>query len=101
VAVVTAGDHEAGRQALQVPFPGRWKRLVEVVDVEHDAPLGRCERTEVHQMAIAAGLHGQVRGGQPRKIGRHDRGRAPVEGERRDHHAAVADRDQLLDAACA
>ena len=34
-------------------------------------------------------------GGRRRQVGRHDRGRAAVEGERRLHHAAVADRHEL------
>ena len=37
------GDLEAGGQALEVPLEGPGKRLVEVVDVEDQVPLGRGE----------------------------------------------------------
>ena len=55
--VVAAGDHEAGRQALDVPFPGRRQSLVEIVEVEDQVALGRGKQAEVGQVAIAAGLH--------------------------------------------
>jgi hypothetical protein len=34
-------------------------------------------------------------GGRFGEVGGHDLGRAPVEGERRDHHPAMADRHQV------
>jgi len=75
--------------------------LVEVVDVEDDAPLRRGEGAEVHQVRVAAGLHADAGAGRARQVGRHDRRRAAVEGEGRGQHAAVADRHQVLDAALA
>ena len=46
-ADLAAGDHHAGGQPLEVPLPGRRQGLVEIVDVEDDAPLGRGETAEV------------------------------------------------------
>ena len=94
-AVVAPGDLEARREPLHVPLPRTGERLVEVVHVEDQPSLGRAEHPEVRQVGIAADLDvqsgarcaGQVRG--------HDERRTPVEGERRDHHPAVADRHEL------
>ena len=36
------GDQHARREPLDVPLPRPRERLVEVVDVEHEPPLGRC-----------------------------------------------------------
>ena len=55
-AVVPAGDHEARRETLYVPLPGRGQRLIEVIDVEDDVALGRGEPAEVDQVAVAASL---------------------------------------------
>ena len=88
-------DHDAGGQALEVPFEGRGQRLVQVVDVEDDVALGRGKGAEVHQVRVAAGLHAQAaarRGGQ---VGGHQRCRAAIEGEGRRRHAPEADRDQF------
>ena len=53
---VAGGNHHAGGQALEVPFPGAREGLVEVVDVEHQRALGRGEEPEVGQVGIAADL---------------------------------------------
>ncbi len=91
------GDHEAGREALDVPLEGSVERLVEVVDVEDEVALGRCEQPEVGEVGVAAQLDDDpgIRGG--REVGRHRQRRPAVERERRDRHPAVADRDQLGD----
>ena len=47
VEVLERRDDEAGGQALEVPFPGRDGRLVEVVEVEDEPALGRGEAAEV------------------------------------------------------
>ena len=39
-AAVATEDLEARRQTLHVPLPRAGQRLVEVVDVEHQLPLG-------------------------------------------------------------
>ena len=96
-AAVAAGDGEAGDQPLDVPLERAGQRLVEVVDAEDQPPVGRAERTEVRQVRIAAELHVQARPRDARQIGRHRVRRAAIEGERRDEHAPVADRHELLD----
>ena len=74
---------------------GSGKRLVEVVEAEDELAVGRGEAAEVRQVGIAAELGvepGARAGGQ---IRRHQVGGAAVERERRDEHAAVADRNEL------
>ena len=56
-AVVARGDQHAHGQALDVPLPRSRQRLVEVVEVEHQPPLGRGEHAEVRQVRVAAALH--------------------------------------------
>ena len=73
-------------------------RLIEVVDVETQAPLRRREDTEVRQVGIAAGLDVDAARGQARQIGRHDQCGAAQEGEWRDQHPAVADGHEIRDA---
>ena len=94
-ASISAGHGEAGHQPLHVPFEWAWERLVEVVDAEHQSPVGRGEDTEVGQMRIAAELCSQPRPGRSGQVGRHQVGRSAEEGERRYKHPAVADRHQL------
>ncbi len=96
-AVFAGGDREAGAEALDVPLPRPGQRLVEVVEVEDEAPVGGGEGAEVGEVGIAAGLHAQARDRGPRQVGSHHRGGAAVEGERRGRHSPVADRDQLRD----
>ena len=94
-AVVARGDQHAHGQALDVPLPRPGQRLVEVVDVEHQPPLGRGEHAEVRQVRVAAALHRQSRARRRRQVAGHDQRRAAVERERRDEHAPVADRHEL------
>ena len=94
-AAISAGDLEARREAFEVPLERPGQRLVEVVDVEDEIPLGRGEAAEVRQVCVAAKLSFQARPRCPREVVRHDRGRTPIEGERGDEHASVTDRDQL------
>jgi len=54
-AVGAPGDDEARGEPRHVPFPGRHRHLVEVVDVEREPPLRRGEAAEVQQVAVAAG----------------------------------------------
>ena len=94
-ALLSAGDGEAGDEPLDVPLERSREGLVEVVDAEHQATVGRREGAEVGQVGVAAQLHlepGARRGGE---VGGHDRRRTAVERERRRDHPAVADRDEL------
>ena len=97
VAVVARGDLEARREALDVPLPRPGQRLVEVVDVEDQPPLGRLEEAEVHEVGVAAQLGREPGVGRPGQVRRHEQRAAPVERAGRDEHAAVADGHQLLD----
>jgi hypothetical protein len=94
-AVVASGDGEAGRQPLDVVLERPRQGLVEVVEVEQQPPLGRGEDPEVGEVGVAAQLDGEAGRGRAGQVGGHDLGRAPVEGERRDQHAAVPDRHQV------
>ena len=72
------GQNEAGREALDVPFPGRGQRLIQIVDVEDKPSFWRGERAEVEQMAVATRLHAQAGGRRPRQVCRHVQRRSPV-----------------------
>ena len=96
---MAGGDDDAGRQALDVPLPGSGQSFIEIVDVEEDVALRRGEAAEIHKVSVAAGLHAKSGRRGRREIGRHERGRPAIEGERRLGHAGEADRDQLLDSA--
>ena len=50
---------------------GPGQRLVEVVDVEHQPPLGRREHPEVRQVRVAAALHLEARARRRREVGGH------------------------------
>ena len=93
--MVAPADLEARGQPLHVPFPRPGKRLVEVVDVEDQLPLGRREDAEVRQMGVPAELHGDARSRRRVQIGRHDQRRAAKEREWRDEHPAVPHRDEI------
>ena len=93
--VVPSGHDEAGSQPLDIPFEGPGQGLVEVVDVEDQAALRRGVGAEVGQVRVAAQLGSQPRRRGGRQVGGHHQSRAPVEGERRHQHPAVADRHQL------
>ena len=55
--VVARGNEDADGQALDVPLPRTGQGLVEVVDVEDEAALGRCVEAEVREVGVAATLH--------------------------------------------
>ena len=97
-AVVATGDHNAGRQPLEVPLPGRREGLIEVVEGEDDLPFRGGEAAEVDQMRVSAALHADAGRGSARQIQRHGVGRAPVEGEGRQHHAPVAQGKEIGEA---
>ena len=94
-SVVPAGDHETGRQAFDVPFPRAGQRLVEIVHVENQIPLGRGKHAKVQQVAIAAQLHPQAGRRRAGQVGRHDRRRSAIKRKRRLLHAAITNRQQM------
>ena len=94
-AVVARRDQHAGGESLDIPLPRTGQRLIKIVDIEHQAPLGRGEHPEVRQVRIPAALHCQPR---PRRRGEvigHEQRRPAIERERRDQHPPVADRHEL------
>ena len=93
--VVAGRDQETRRHPLHVVLERPRQRLVEVVQVEQQPPFGRGEQAEVRQVRVAAQLGIQAGHRGVLQVRRHDRGRAPVEGERRDHHPAMPDRHQI------
>ena len=93
---VEGGHHEAGGETLEVPFPGRDRGFVEVVYIEHQPALGRRETAEVEAMTVAARLDPQAAAGCARQVGRHYGGAPAQEGEGRDLHAGIAQRQQFL-----
>ena len=94
-AVVARRDREARRHALHVVLERPRQRLVEVVQVEHQRPFRRRVHTEVRQVRVTAQLDVQTRRRRVLQIRGHDLGRAPIERERRHHHAAVTHRHQV------
>ena len=94
-APIPAGHGEAGHQPLHVPLERARQRLVEVVDAEHQPPIGPGETTEVRQMRIATELHVEPGPRRIGQVGRHRVRGAAEERERRHQHPPVADRHQL------
>ena len=62
MAAIARGQRGACRKALHVPLEGSRSRLVEVVQVESEVPLGRGVEAEVREVAIAAELDAQTSG---------------------------------------
>ena len=89
-AVVARRDGEARGHASDVVLERPGQRLVEVVEVEEQGPLGRCEDAEVGEVRVAAELGHQAGPRRVPEVGGHDPRGAAIEGERRDQHAAVA-----------
>ena len=59
---------------------------------------GLAKSPKLSRWAVAACLHAQAGCRRDRQVGRHVERRPAIEGERRSHHAAVANRDQLRQA---
>ena len=95
---VSSSDLEARREPLDIPLERAGKRLVEVVQVEDEIALRGGEAAEVREVGVAAELHLEAARRQAREVVRHHRRGAAEEGEGRDEHAAVPDRQELRDA---
>ena len=89
--VVPSRHGQARGQPLDIPLERPGQGLVEVVDVEDQAPLGRGERAEIGEVRIAAQLGAHAWGRSAGEIRCHHRRRAPVEREWRLQHPAMAD----------
>src|SRR5215470_14691069 len=97
----TCSEHKACSEPLQIPFPGTGKSLIEIVDIKNQAALRRLESAKVKQVGIAAELRMQGRHRCGRQVCGHDVGGASIKSKRRNHHAPVADRNELRNAAFA
>ena len=76
-----SGDDNTGRKPFHIPLPRSRQGFVEIVNVEEDVALRRGETAKIHKVSVAAGLHAKSGLRGRRQIGRHDRGRAAIEGE--------------------
>jgi hypothetical protein len=82
-------------QPLDIPFPRRRERFVEIVNAK-DLRSFRCgERSKVYQVSIPTGLDPELRGRRVSQVGCHDRRRAAEEHEGRGNHPSITDRNQL------
>jgi len=66
--------------------------LVEVVDVEHERPLGRSVHAEIDQVRVSAELHDQIRARSRSQIRGHDRCGSAERGERIAGHPGMSQR---------
>ena len=96
--VVATRDGQARGETLHVPFPRSMSRLVEIVDVEQELPLGGAEQTEVRDVGVTARLNDEARSRRRGQVRGHQVGGAAVERERRSEHPSVPDRNELLHA---
>ena len=87
--VLTAGHHQAGGEALDVPLEGPAQGLVEVPQVEEQVALGGGPQPEVQDVGVAAQLDDQSAVGLAGQVGGHDGGRPPVVVPRRGGHPLV------------
>jgi hypothetical protein len=79
---VPRSDLEAGGKALDVPVERAGKRLVEIVEIEHQIALRRREPTEVQQMCIPGELRAKRGCRCGREVVRHHGRCAAEERER-------------------
>ena len=89
---VARGDQHADGEALDIPLPRAGQRLVEVVDVEDEPPLGRARTARSWTGARRREHCTGSRCGECGQVGRHDQRRASIERERRKQHPVVPDR---------
>ena len=94
-AARTGRDRDARCQALDIPLEGPGKRLVEVVEIEDEFPVGRVIPTKIAQVCVAAEFDPEVRSGSAGEIAGHDRGGAAQEGERGTTHSSIPEGDEV------
>ena len=98
-AGVVAGEDEAGGHAFDVPLEGAADGLVEVVDVEDEAAVGRGEGAEVADVRVAAELGVDAGVGAEREVVGHHGDGSAEEAEGRHGHAIGLDADKRGDTA--
>lgn len=89
------GEDEAGRQALQVPFPGARRRLVEVIDIHHDPVIAGTVQPEIPSVRVTAQLCVQTAARPRGQVSGHQAGTSAEESERRGKHPPNPQGDQL------
>jgi hypothetical protein len=80
---------------FDVPLERSGQRLVEVVDAEHQPPVGRGEPTEVGEVGVTAELDVEASAVSGREVGGHDVRGTAEERERRRQHPAIPDGDEV------
>src|SRR5262249_47184464 len=87
------GNRDACSQSFEVDREiDAGQRFVKIVDVEKNVFFWCREGSEVHQMAVAAGLDGNACGRLMPEVFRHHRGGAAQEGEWVCKHSLIANR---------
>jgi hypothetical protein len=76
------GDLDARGEALEIPLEWPRQRLVEVVQVEHEVALRRCEAAEVEEVSVARELDDEIGPREPCEVAGHDGCGATEERER-------------------
>ena len=90
------GYRDARRQPFEVDSEvDAGQRLVKIIDVEKDVLFRSGEGSEIHQMAVAAGLYGNSRTRLMLQVLSHHRGSASQESEWACKHALIANRHQF------
>jgi hypothetical protein len=96
---VAPGNPDTGGQPPQIPLPAARVSLVEVIEVDHQIPLGRGIEPEIAEVRVTA-HHGCDSGcGQMRHVLSHHHGGSAEKSVRRVDHAPDPDRDQPVDPA--
>src|SRR4051794_15368917 len=91
-AGLAAAEDEARRQSLDVPLPRTTCRLVEIVEVEHQPPLGCGIATKIREMRVSAHLDIESSCRSRGKVAGHHARRPAEKCQRRSKHSAVAER---------
>ena len=89
-----SGQHQRCRHALQVPLEGAANGLVEVVDVEDEASVGRGVGAQVAHVGVAAELADDAGRGKLGQVRSHYRRGAAKKGEGRLGHELVLEGDE-------
>ncbi len=94
-ARIRDGDREAGREALEIPFPRADRDLVEIVEVEDDVALRRTEQAEIVRVRVAVHHHVDAAARPARQVPGHDMGGPAQEREGRGRHPGDPQGDQM------
>ena len=93
--VLPRRHHQAGGEALDVPFERSGQGLVEVAQVERQVPFRRGPQAEVEDVRVPAELDRQPAVGLRAQVARHHRRGPPVVVPRGERHPVMPDGDEL------